>query len=148
MPGKGKGGTVKTIPDGAGAGSDVAALSLLGYNPLDYYTGRGPLEAAYRGIRLEPGEFAYRCNLITEENDLVKDYSAGHIASEDATVLIETIDNALGTEAIRFYPGVSYRHLLILKSGGSAQTLCNPPHDVLDRPVAEVLPSGPGETLA
>ena len=144
---EGKGGTVKTIPDGAGAGSDVAALSLLGYNPLDYYTGRGPLEAAYRGIRLEPGEFAYRCNLITEENGLVKDYSAGHISSEDATVLIETLDNALGTEVIRFYPGVSYRHLLILRSGGSTETVCNPPHDVLDKPVAEALPSGPGAEL-
>ncbi len=119
---EGRGGTVQTIPEGMGAGSDIATLSLMGYDPREYYTGRGPLEAAYRGIRLKSGEFAYRCNLITERDGLVKDYSAGHITSEDATVLIETIDQSLGNESIRFFPGVSYRHLLILKKGGSQET--------------------------
>lgn len=144
---EGRGGTVNTIPEGMGAGSDIATLSLMGYDPREYYTGRGPLEAAYRGIRLKPGEFAYRCNLITERDDMVKDYSAGHISTEDATVLIETLDQSLGSEKIRFYPGVSYRHLLILKEGGSKETVCLPPHDVMDRKVAEVLPSGPGADL-
>lgn len=144
---EGRGGTVQTIPEGMSAGSDIATLSLMGYDPREYYTGRGPLEAAYRGIRLKTGEFAYRCNLITERDGQVKDYSAGHITSEDATVLIETIDQALGSESVRFFPGVSYRHLLILKEGGSKETICRPPHDVMDRPVDEVLPSGPGSDL-
>ncbi len=144
---EGRGGTVQTIPAGMGAGSDIATLSLMGYDPREYYTGRGPLEAAYRGIRLKPGEFAYRCNLITERDGLVKDYSAGHITSEDATVLIETIDQALGNESVRFFPGVSYRHLLILKDGGNKETVCRPPHDVMDKPVDKVLPSGPGSEL-
>jgi len=144
---EGRGGTVQTIPEGMSAGSDIATLSLMGYDPRKYYTGRGPLEAAYRGIRLKPGEFAYRCNLITEREGIVKDYSAGHITSEEATVLIETLDQELGDESVRFFPGVSYRHLLILKDGGSKETVCRPPHDVMDRPVNEVLPSGPGSEL-
>lgn len=144
---EGRGGTVQTIPNGMGSGSDIATLSLMGYDPREFYTGRGPLEAAYRGIRLAPGEFAYRCNLITERDGLVKDYSAGHITSEDATVLIENLDAALGSDSIRFFPGVSYRHLLILKEGGSKETICRPPHDVMDHPVSDVLPSGPGADL-
>ncbi len=144
---EGRGGTVQTIPKGMGSGSDIATLSLMGYDPRVYYTGRGPLEAAYRGIRLKPDEFAFRCNLITEENGRLKDYSSGHITTEDATVLIETVDQVLGNENIRFYPGVSYRHLLVLKEGGSAETICRTPHDVLEQPVAEVMPVGPGAAL-
>lgn len=144
---EGRGGTVQTIPEGMGAGSDIATLSLMGYDPREYYTGRGPLEAAYRGIRLKPGEYAYRCNLITERDGFVKDYSAGHISTEDATVLIETLDQELGNDEVRFYPGVSYRHLLILREGGMKETVCRPPHDVMDHPVKEALPSGPGAEL-
>lgn len=144
---EGRGGLVQTIPEGMGSGSDIATLSLMGYDPREYYTGRGPLEAAYRGIRLRPGEFAYRCNLVTEQDGLLKDYSAGHITSEEATVLIETLDRELGNNFIRFYPGVSYRHLLILTEGGSDATVCHPPHDVLDQPVIDVMPSGEGSYL-
>jgi 2,3-bisphosphoglycerate-independent phosphoglycerate mutase len=144
---EGRGGLVKTIPEGMGSGSDIATLSLMGYDPKEYYTGRGPLEAAYRGIRLRPGEFAYRCNLVTEQDGLLKDYSAGHITTEEATVLIEALDRELGNKFVRFYSGVSYRHLLILTEGGSNETVCNPPHDALDRPVIDVVPSGEGSYL-
>jgi 2,3-bisphosphoglycerate-independent phosphoglycerate mutase len=141
---EGRGGLVQTIPEGMGSGSDIATLSLMGYDPREYYTGRGPLEAAYRGIRLRPGELAFRCNLVTESDGLLVDYSAGHISTEEATVLIETLDRELGGSFARFYPGVSYRHLLILLEGGSDKTVCRPPHDVLDKPMNEVLPSGEG----
>ena len=144
---EGRGGLVQTIPEGMGSGSDIATLSLMGYDPRKYYTGRGPLEAAYRGIRLRPGEFAYRCNLVTEQDGMLFDYSAGHITTEEATVLIETLDRELGNNFIRFYPGVSYRHLLILTEGGSNETVCHPPHDVLERQLYDVMPTGEGSNL-
>lgn len=147
MAREGRGGLVQTIPAGMGSGSDIATLSLMGYDPKEYYTGRGPLEAAYRGIRLRPGEYAFRCNLVTEKNGLLTDYSAGHISTEEATVLMETLDRELGNNFIRFYPGVSYRHLLILKEGGTDATVCRPPHDVLDQPVDKVLPAGEGADI-
>jgi 2,3-bisphosphoglycerate-independent phosphoglycerate mutase len=144
---EGIGGTVRTIPPGIGTGSDVASLSLLGYDPRKYYTGRGPLEAAYHGIELKKGQIAYRCNLITEKDGALADYSSGHITSDEAAILIRAIDDALGTDKIEFHPGVSYRHLMILKEGGSPETKCYPPHDVLGRPIKEVLPSGYGANL-
>ncbi len=147
MAREGRGGTVQTIPPGMGSGSDIATLSLMGYDPREYYTGRGPLEAAYRGIRLRPGEYAYRCNLITETEGQLTDYSAGHITTPEAQDLIASLDKALGSPTISFSPGVSYRHLLILKEGGSDATVCRPPHDVLDRPTEDVLPSGEGADI-
>lgn len=147
MAREGRGGTVQTIPAGMGSGSDIATLSLMGYDPLEYYTGRGPLEAAYRGIRLRPGEFAYRCNLVTEADGRLIDYSAGHITTPEARDLIASLDKALGTPTVSFSPGVSYRHLLILKEGGSDKTVCRPPHDVLDEPVGAVLPTGEGSEI-
>lgn len=137
-------GLVRTIPEGAGAGSDVASLSLLGYDPLKYYTGRGPLEAAYRGIRLGKGDVAFRCNLITAESGKLKDYSSGHITSEEAAVLIKAVDEALGTDEIHFYPGVSYRHLMIVKNDGSLKARCAPPHDVIGEPLNKNMPQGEG----
>lgn len=140
-------GRVKTIPDGAGAGSDVASLSLLGYDPLKYYTGRGPLEAAYHGISLVGEDIAFRCNLVTAEDEILKDYSAGHISSDEAAVLIGELDTKLGSKDIRFYPGVGYRHLMILKKGGSPKTQCFPPHDVIGKPIKDILPQGEGAEL-
>ncbi len=137
-------GTVKTIPNGMGAGSDVASLALLGYDPAKFYTGRGPLEAAYRGIKLKDGDIAYRCNLITEKDGLLFDYSCGHITSEEAAVLIKAVDKALGTDSISFYPGVSYRHLLIMTDDGLEETRCTPPHDVLGQTIEKSLPTGDG----
>jgi 2,3-bisphosphoglycerate-independent phosphoglycerate mutase len=147
MASHGDGGLVRTIPPGMAPGSEVATLSILGYDPLQYYTGRAPLEAASIGVKIAPGEIGYRCNLITHEQGLVKDYSAGHITSEEARVLIEDIDQRLGTDAIRFYPGISYRHLMVIKNTGAAAQAF-PPHDIMGRPVDTHLPSGPaGEVI-
>jgi len=135
----GKCGIASTIPANMPAGSDVANLSILGYDPLRYYCGRGPLEAASMGVRLGKDDIAFRCNLITEKDGLLADYSAGHITSEEARVLIEAVDKELGN-GCRFHAGISYRHLLVMKRGEKAQ--CTPPHDVVGQPVGEVLPRG------
>lgn len=144
MARKGLLGLVKTIPEGMGAGSDVASLSLLGYDPAKYYTGRGPLEAAYRGIRLGRDDIAFRCNLITVEAGKLKDYSSGHITSEEAAVLIKAVDEALGTEKIQFSPGVSYRHLMVARDGLAIEARCAPPHDVIGEPLDKNMPQGEG----
>ncbi|MFQ6137056.1 MAG: cofactor-independent phosphoglycerate mutase [Candidatus Hydrothermarchaeales archaeon] len=125
---KGKLGTLKTIPNGMEAGSDIANLSILGYDPKRYYTGRGPLEAASIGVELRPDDMAFRCNLITEEDGHLKDYCAGHITIEEAVDLIKDAKEAF-KEIGDFYPGVSYRHLFVLRDGGD-ELKCTPPHDV------------------
>lgn len=135
----GKCGVARTLPENMPAGSDVANLSILGYEPSKYYCGRGPLEAASMRVRLGKDDIAFRCNLITEKDGLLADYSAGHISSEEARVLIEAVDKELGNDC-KFYAGVSYRHLLVMKRGEKAQ--CIPPHDVMGQPVEEVLPRG------
>jgi 2,3-bisphosphoglycerate-independent phosphoglycerate mutase len=137
---EGKNGVALTIPEGMPAGSDVANLSLLGYDPRMYYTGRGPLEAASMGVELESDDIAFRCNLITEKNMTIEDYSAGHITTAEAVELIIALDAKLGSETVRFYHGISYRHLLVLKSGENAE--CTPPHDVVGLHVEEYLPTG------
>ena len=140
-------GTLKTVPDGMEVNTDVAILSILGYNPKRYYTGRGPLEAASMGIKLRNGDIAFRCNLITEKDGILEDFSAGHIGSEDAKRLIDAVKVHLGTSKIRFHNGVDYRHLLVL--GGreySDRVSCFAPHyavgkridDIRATPLAEV----------
>ena len=135
----GKCGLAKTVPDDKPPGSDVANLSIMGYDPDKYYSGRGPLEAASIGINLEKDDIAFRCNLITEKNGLIADYSSGHISSEEAGILIKAVDKELG-KSCRFHAGVSYRHLLVMKRAEFAQ--CTPPHDVVGQPVEDVLPRG------
>jgi 2,3-bisphosphoglycerate-independent phosphoglycerate mutase len=144
-------GLVSTIPKGLAAASDVANLSILGYDPEKYYTGRGPLEAANLGITLEEGEVAFRCNLITAADDKLVDYSAGHISSKEAAVLIKYLNEKLGDSNIKFYAGVSYRHLLVIntkKLGLSAEVLsrinCLPPHDIIGQDISSHLPKGEG----
>lgn len=136
-------GTVKTLREGLPLGSDVAILTLLGYNPAQYYTGRGPLEAANMGIELAKDETAARCNLVTIKDDLLLDYSAGHISSQEAGELIDFLNRRLGSPPQRFYPGVSYRHLLVLK-GDFTSVEATPPHDIIGRPYREYLPEGEG----
>jgi 2,3-bisphosphoglycerate-independent phosphoglycerate mutase len=135
-------GLVKTIPEGCETGSDTANLSLLGYDPTTTKTRRAPLEAASLGVHLEPDEVAFRCNLVTlsEKNDalVMDDYSAGHIGSHEARLLMEDIDKALGNERFRFYPGVSYRHLMVWK-GGTPDVETTPPHDITGEPVGSYL---------
>jgi len=140
----GKCGVARTVPDDKPPGSDVANLSIMGYDPQKYYSGRGPLEAASIGIKLEPNDIAFRCNLITEKNGSLADYSSGHITSEEASILIKAVDEKLG-KSCKFYPGVSYRHLLVMKTGENTE--CTPPHDVLGQSIEEVLPLGEGSEL-
>lgn len=138
-------GRVKTIPNKMSPASDVANISILGYNPQEYYTGRGPLEAANLGIDLEDDDVAFRCNLVTALGDTLADYSAGHISSKEAAILIKFIDSNLGTERIKFYPGVSYRHLILVKNGAKDnldKLDCKPPHDITGQGISKNLPRG------
>ncbi len=132
-------GVAKTVPENMPAGSDVANLSIMGYDPVQYYSGRGPLEAASIGVTLGKDDIAFRCNLITEKDGLIADYSAGHITSEEATSLINAVNHELGNDC-RFHAGVSYRHLLVMNLGGDA--VCTPPHDVVGQSIDDVLPRG------
>lgn len=125
----GKNGMLHTVPPGFHPGSEVANLSVLGYDLPEVYEGRGVLEAANMGIDIETGEMAMRCNLITVEDDCIKNHSAGHISSEEAGVLMSFLQEKLGSERVKFHPGVSYRHLLVIK-GGDKNLECTPPHDV------------------
>jgi 2,3-bisphosphoglycerate-independent phosphoglycerate mutase len=134
-------GLTETIAPHQEPGSDVANMAILGYDPDLYHTGRAPLEAASMGVKLLAGEVAFRCNLVTveinPEGELVlADYSAGHISSENGRVLITALQRSLGNEWFHFYPGVSYRHLLVWRGGRSDLTI-TPPHDVTGQPVAE-----------
>jgi 2,3-bisphosphoglycerate-independent phosphoglycerate mutase len=138
----GKIGLAKTIPDGLHPGSDVANMSILGYDPAVYYSGRAPLEAASMGVALASDDVAFRCNLVTIEHGRIKDYSAGHISSEEAKILIETLDAELSNEELSFYPGISYRHLLVAKNNLGAEAECTPPHDITGKKIEEYLPGG------
>jgi 2,3-bisphosphoglycerate-independent phosphoglycerate mutase len=132
---------LKTIPPGMAPGSDVANLSLMGYQPLEFYTGRAPLEAASMDIELSGNQTAYRCNLVTLEkgpdNSLVMvDFSAGHISSAESKILIDALQQELGSEQLHFYPGISYRHLMVSNNSLSGlQT--EPPHDHIGKDVAK-----------
>ncbi len=132
-------GVAITIPEGMPPGSDVANMSLLGYDPRGVITGRGPLEAAAMGITLAPGEVAFRCNLVTlgtRGGELVmEDYSAGHISTEEAREIIHDLRAATEGLPLTLFPGVSYRHVLIW-SGGDAHLTTTPPHDILGREVS------------
>lgn len=130
---KGRTGRLVTVAEGFHPGSEVANMSVVGYNLPKVYEGRGPLEAASIGIDLKPGEVAMRCNLICIEDELIKNHSAGHITTEEADVLIRYLQENLGNERVRFYTGVQYRHLLVIK-GGSKLLDCTPPHDVPLKP--------------
>jgi proposed homoserine kinase len=122
-------GLLNTIPKGMSPGSEVANLSVLGYDVPKVLEGRGTLEAASMGVDIFPDEMAMRCNLITIENGKIKNHSAGHISNEEAEILINYLNKELGNNRVSFYPGVSYRHLLKIKNGDK-QIKCTPPHDV------------------
>ena len=131
-------GMLDTIPKGYAPGSEIANLTVLGYDVNKVFEGRGSLEAASMGIAIEPNEMAMRCNLICIEDGKIKNHSAGHISNEEATELILFLEKELGNELASFYPGVSYRHLFKLK-GGKKQLSCTPPHDVPGTPFADVM---------
>ncbi len=141
-------GKAATIPQGYPPGSDVANLAVMGYDPRKYYTGRSPLEAVSMGVELGNNDMALRCNLVTlsEEEDYsdktMIDYSSGEISSEESAELITVLQKDLGSDVFTFYPGISYRHLLIWKNGIDKELSLTPPHDISDRKIGEYLPGG------
>jgi len=130
---KGRNGVLNTVPDGFAPGSEIANLSVLGYDIPAVYEGRGVLEAASMGVEILPGEMAMRCNLVCIDGDLLINHSAGHISSEEAEELIRFLNEKIGNDLFRFYPGVSYRHLLKMQ-GGDKHISCTPPHDIPETP--------------
>ena len=179
LAGQGRVGLAKTVPDGFPPGSDVANLSVFGYNPVECYTGRAPLEAASIGVSLHKDDVAMRCNLVTLEsgtdrntpfppgmgdggmglistsggneslekfpgNLFMKDFSAGHIKTEQATKIIQHLGAELSSDEFKFYPGVSYRHLLVWK-GGNERIKTTPPHDITGKSISAYLPAGDGQ---
>jgi len=151
---EGQVGQASTIPPGFDPGSDVANLAILGYNPSKYYSGRAPIEAVYQGIKLGPKDVAYRCNVVnldfgngsSLDGSRMIDYSAGHITTAESGRLIRDIDKKLGNKDIRFYPGVSYRHLMVWRNG-KEKIKCTPPHDITDKKVKGHLPDGRGSNV-
>ncbi len=145
---KGIVGLAKTVPDNLKPGSDVANLSVMGYNPDDCYTGRSPLEAASIGVELQEGDITFRCNLVTlsdEENyedKTMVDYSSDEISTAEAREIIADINKALGTDELEFHAGISYRHLLVWH-GAKEEYKLTPPHDISDRKIKEYLPNIP-----
>jgi len=139
---KGQSGLLKTLYEGLTPGSGAAILSVLGYDPRRFFTGRGPFEAASRGIRLNANDVAFRCNLITEKGGILVDYSAGHITSSESFRLIESLKKTLEKpNEIEFFPGLGYRHFLILRNlSGSLSIKCTPPHEVIGADISTVLP--------
>lgn len=135
---KGRCGLLCTVPEGFQPGSEIAHLSLLGYDVESVFEGRGTLEAASMGITIKDDEMAMRCNLICIEDDKIKNHSAGHISTEEAHELIEYLNHELGNENVKFHTGISYRHLLIIKKANKHIT-CTPPHDVPGTPYKNVL---------
>lgn len=145
-------GLVRTIPEGLPPGSDVANLSVLGYDPRRYYTGRAPLEAASMGIELQQEDVAFRCNLVTLSEEgpfpakVMLDYSAGELSTTEAQEAINAVQTRLGSEDIKFYAGISYRHLMVWRRGPT-DTVLTPPHDITGRVIGDYLPRGPGEEV-
>jgi 2,3-bisphosphoglycerate-independent phosphoglycerate mutase len=127
-------GLLKTVPDNMTPGSDVANLSIFGYNPEKYYTGRGPIEAASIGAKMDEHDVAFRCNLITAKSGLLSDFNADHISTEEASEIIETL-NTKFHDVGKFYLGTSYRHLFVTKKPNSANLISTPPHDVVNEPL-------------
>lgn len=144
---KGIVGTANNIPRGMTPASDVANLSILGYDPKKYYCGRGPLEAANLGVDLAPADVAFRFNTVTVSDDRMVDYSAGHISTDESRMITESLQKELGSDRYHFYPGTSYRNLLVVRCGSAeeadalSRVKCFPPHDILDKSVSKHLPN-------
>jgi len=144
---KGELGLVKSIPDNLPAGSDVANLSVLGYDPVRYYTGRAPIEAVAMGVKLAPGDTVFRCNLVTLSTEaayaekVMQDYSAGEIDTPAAHLLIDELNYRLGNAKFRFFGGISYRHLMVWRDGPQNFNL-TPPHDIFGKVIRDYLPAG------
>lgn len=145
-------GRANNVPDHLPPGSDVANLSLLGYDPNVHFTGRAPLEAAAQGIDLGPEDWAVRCNLVTIEDQIMRDFTADHISTEEATELLKAAQDQLSDGPLEFVPSVSYRNLMLFRGANhpppfTRETRTTPPHDLTDRSVADDFPRGPGSDL-
>jgi 2,3-bisphosphoglycerate-independent phosphoglycerate mutase len=145
-------GRANNVPAHLPAGSDVANLSLFGYDPNKYFTGRAPLEAAAQGIKLASEDWAIRCNLVTIENQVMKSFTADHVSTTEATELLKMCQQRIGAPHLEFIPGVSYRNLLIYRGGKqpapfTRDTRATPPHDLTDKSVADDFPRGPGSDV-
>jgi len=143
---EGRQGLVRTVPEGMEAGSDVAQMSLLGYDPRRYYTGRAPIEAVARGIKLGLDDWVFRCNLVTIADGKMADHSAGHISTEEGGNLIKELQGQIEDSRVLLHTGVSYRHLLVFKDF-EFDVRTYPPHDCIGKPVERILPRGKGADL-
>src|SRR4051794_28479935 len=151
-------GRSNNVPQPLTPASDVATLSLFGYDPMVVYTGRAPLETAAMGIKLAPGDCAIRCNLVNVDREEMRDFTAGHITNDAGAELVATLQKSLGGPVkfgglhgkLEFHAGVSYRNILVYRGGDAPfakETKTQPPHDVPDQPIANHLPKGPGADL-
>ena len=146
-------GTAVTVPEGFPAGSDVANLSVFGYSPKEYYTGRAPLEAANMGIELGPDDVAFRCNLVNilhhQARGFMHDFSAGHIPTDEAHEIIAALNRDLRTDELEFFPGISYRHLMVIRDCPEEleKLALMPPHDIIGQEIVDHLPGGFGSPL-
>lgn len=136
-------GKVLTVPEGMYPGSDVANMALLGYDPRQHYTGRGPIEAIAMGVDLEPQDVAFRCSLISTDGERLIDYSGGNISNEEAHALIHLLQEKLGTSKVAFFAGVGYRHVMRWRSG-PVEVLCTPPHEMVGERLQDRYPQGDG----
>ena len=143
---QGRQGLVRTVPADMEPGSDIAQMSLLGYDPRRYYSGRAPIEAVARNIKLAINDWVFRCNLVTIADGKMADHSAGHISTAEAGKLIKELDSQLGSEQIRFHAGISYRHLVVFK-GLDFDVQTYPPHDYIGKAIEKILPRGKGGEL-
>src|ERR1041384_3206646 len=140
-------GIAHVIPEGFPPGSDVGNMSIMGYDPAVYHTGRSPLEAASMGVALGPGDIAFRCNLVTLGGSgdamYMEDFTSEHISTDEAREIIGDMAAELGGDGIEFFPGVSYRHLMVWR-GGKEKIITTPPHNITDQKIAGYMPSGDG----
>lgn len=141
-------GLARTVPEGMEPSSACACMSIMGYDPQTYFSGRGPIEAKSMGIQLADGEIAFRCNTVAIREGKMWSFSAGHITDAESCAIIESLNEELGDDRIRFHPGVRYRHICTIKDGEACLgAICTPPHDIPDQPIAGFLPHGTGSEL-
>src|SRR3954463_14680174 len=144
---EGRLGLVRTIPEGFESGSDVATMSLLGYDPKVYHTGRAPLEAAAQNIPLAPTDWVFRCNLVTVVDGIMKDHSAGGISDAEAQKLLGELSRKIDIPGLEFYNGVSYRNLLVYRGHEQFDVTTKPPHEIPEEPIAKYIPRGRGSEM-
>lgn len=135
-------GLCNTVPATLQPGSDVAMMAVLGYDPVKYYSGRAPIEAVAQGINVSSDDWIFRTNLVNVNDDKMADHSAGHISSEEGKILVDELNKAFGSDQVTFYPGVGYRHLMVVKGYDFSDLITSPPHDMIGKNISDILPKG------